>query len=185
MSCRSLCPSFTQQMDSTLVEILAFRGDPFDDPFFDIFKTWNAVMTNHSEWLETNGNQMALICPVNMAGEVRLPNLCPVYIFLQVLLYTWSLFFQCLVQFYQLLFIANSYNRFTRFQQLVVDHAYFLDPTKYTASPLEHEYCVLALMDLLHLTVPMLFVIWRWLSNTFFENQSTKAKLPAYVVSLF
>ena len=32
------CPSFTQQMDSTPVNNLAFRGDPFIDPFFDIFK---------------------------------------------------------------------------------------------------------------------------------------------------
>ena len=44
-------------------------------------------MTNHSEWLETDDNQMAL-CPGNMAGEVRLLNSCPVYgihIFLRVL----------------------------------------------------------------------------------------------------
>ena len=46
-------------------------------------KIWNAMMTNDSEWLETNDNQMAL-CPVNM--ELRIPNSYPVYIFLRVLL---------------------------------------------------------------------------------------------------
>ena len=43
-------------------------------------------MTNHSEWLETNDNKIAL-CTVNIASEVRLPNSCPVYIFLWVLLH--------------------------------------------------------------------------------------------------
>ena len=33
-------------------------------------------MTNHSEWLGTNDNQMAL-CPGNMVCEARLPNSCP------------------------------------------------------------------------------------------------------------
>ena len=37
------------------------------------------MMTNHSEWFQTNNNHKAL-CPVNIAGEVRLPNSCPVYI---------------------------------------------------------------------------------------------------------
>ena len=76
-----------------------------------------------------------------MADEVRLPNLCPVYIFLRVWLhvdehyhgaklichyvwYTLAAFFQCLVQFNQLLFIANSCDRYIRFQQLVVYHTF-------------------------------------------------------------
>ena len=71
-----------------------------------------------------------MLYPVNMVGAIRLPNSCPMYIFLRVLLYvdehchesklvchgvwrTLAAFFQCLVQFHQLLFIANSCNRFT------------------------------------------------------------------------
>ena len=38
------------------------------------------MMTNNSEWLGTNDNQMAL-CPVNMADGIRFPNSCHVYIF--------------------------------------------------------------------------------------------------------
>ena len=55
MSCRSYdrCPSFTHEMDSSI--------------HFSIF-------SNHSEWFETNDNQMAL-CAVDMLSEVRLPNL--------------------------------------------------------------------------------------------------------------
>ena len=100
-------------------------------------------MTNHSECLETNDNQMAL-CPVNMAGSIRLPHSCSVYIFLRILLHedvhchgaklvchdvwrTPAAFFQCLVQFHQL-FIANSCVRFTRFKQLLVYHILFLIP---------------------------------------------------------
>ena len=126
-------------------------------------------MTNYSEWLETNDNQMAL-CPVNIGRKVRLSNSCPVYIFFWVLLHldehfhgaklinhddwrTLAAFFQCLVHCHQLLFIANSCDRFTRFQQLVVYHT-FLNPPN---TPFEHEYCVLALMDLVHLVVPLFF----------------------------
>ena len=69
-----------------------------------------------------------------MAGEVRLPNSCPAYFFLRVLLHmdgnchgakivchddwrTVAAFFQCLFHqlFHQLLFIANNCDRFTQF----------------------------------------------------------------------
>ena len=109
-------------------------------PIFHATNGFHATR-NHSDWLETNDNQMKPIklCPVNMAGKVRLPNSCPVYIFLRVLLHvdkhcdaaklvcqvvwrTLAAFFQCLVQVYQSSFVANSCDRFTRFQQLVVYH---------------------------------------------------------------
>ena len=43
-------------------------------------------MTNDSEWLETSDNQIVL-CLVNMAGEVKLPKSCSVYIFVRFLLH--------------------------------------------------------------------------------------------------
>ena len=77
------------------------------------------------------------------AGKVRLTNSCSVYIFLRVLLDVdvqfrkaklvfydirriLAAFFQCLIQFHQSLFIANSCDRFTRFQQLVVYHTFLI-----------------------------------------------------------
>ena len=47
------------------------------------------MMTNHCKCLETNDKQMEL-CPVNVAGEVRLPNPCPVYIFFYGFCYMWT-----------------------------------------------------------------------------------------------
>ena len=48
-----LCPSFTQQINSTPVEIFAFLGDPFIDTFFDIFKRlemlWWQIILNGSK----------------------------------------------------------------------------------------------------------------------------------------
>ena len=43
-------------------------------------------MTNRFGWIETNDNRAAL-CPVNIAGKIRLPNSCFVCIFLWVLLH--------------------------------------------------------------------------------------------------
>ena len=86
------------------------------------------------------------LCPVNMAGEVRFSNSCRVYIFLRVLLHVdkhchgarlffyelcrilADFFFQCFVQFHQLLFLANSCYCFTRFQQFLVYHIFLIPP---------------------------------------------------------
>ena len=114
-------------------------------------KTWNAVMTNHCEWLEKNDNQMAL-CSVNMAGEVRLPNSCRVYIF-----YTGFLLHvdeNChgaklichdhLAYFGRFISMLDSVSSFVVYnEQLWSFHPvsethgipYRLDRTKYTASP--------------------------------------------------
>ena len=47
-----------------------------------------------------------------------------------------------------------------------------LDPTKYTKLPFKHEYCVLALMDLVHLVVRMLFLVWDFHNKPIFDRQS-------------
>ena len=126
-------------------------------------KTWNAVMTNYSEWHETNNNQMAL-CPLNMVGELRYPNPCPVYIFLRVPLHVYE---HChganlvchdvrrtLAACFSTLGSVSSIVVYS--EQLWSFHPvsatrgipYLLDPTKYAPSPFEHEYCISALMDL-------------------------------------
>ena len=72
-------------MNSTPVEILAFWT--IHSIHFSISsKDLKCFVTNYSEWLETNDNEMAL-CPMNVAGEVRLPNSCSVYIFSRVLVH--------------------------------------------------------------------------------------------------
>ena len=52
-----LCLSFTWQMDSTPIEILAFRGDPFIDPFFDICKRlemmwWKIILQSWKQMID-------------------------------------------------------------------------------------------------------------------------------------
>ena len=95
-------------MDATPVEILALWSDLFVDPSFDIFET-----------LEMLGLEIILNGSKQMIIRWR-------YVRCVTFGVLWPLFFQCLVEFHQLLFIANNCDRFTRFQQLVVYHTFFI-----------------------------------------------------------
>ena len=131
-------------------------------------------------------------CPANMAGEERFPNSCRVYIFLtgsatcgralswtKISLSTFGLplplFFQFLIQFHQLLFIASRCDRLTRLQQFVVYHTFLIPPNAYHHL-VSMIYCASALMDLIHLAVPMSFVVWRWLSAALFSKLKQQSK---------
>ena len=82
-----LCLSFTQKMDSTPIEILAFWGNPFIDLFFDIFKRLKMLCLQ----IILNGSKQMMIrwCYVQWILRVRLSNSCPVYIFYGFC-YTWT-----------------------------------------------------------------------------------------------
>ena len=130
---------------------------------------------------------------LNMAGEVRLPNSCPVYtIFVtgsatcgrpfswSKISFSWRLAYSS--RFFWMLDAVSSIDVYSK--QLWSVHPvsasrgipYLIDPSKYTASPFEHEYCILALTDLVHLAVFMLFVVCPWLSAALFFKLKQKIK---------
>ena len=116
-------------------------------------------MTNHSEWLETNNNQMTLY-PVNMAGEVKTYQFIScirvllhvdenchgaklvchdVWRTLAVFFKAWFSFINCCSQRTAVIVSPGFSNSWYNF-----------DSTKYTALFFEHEYCVLALINLVY-----------------------------------
>ena len=147
-------------------------------------------MTNHSEWLDTNDNQIAL-CPVNMAGKVRLPNSCSAYIFFTNFTtcgraLTWSR----ITLSWRLAYSGHFFSMLRSVSSMVIyskqlwsfhpvsatpGKPYFLDPIKYIASLFEHEYFVLAMMDLVHPAVPMRWVlgcVWDFHNKPIFHRHS-------------
>ena len=132
-----LCPSFTQQMHSTSVDIIALWGDLLIALFFDIFKGFRLLWWK----IILNGSKQTIIRSGEYGGWGKISRFISYIYFLRFLLYvdeycherklvchkvwrTLAAFFQCLIYCHEFFFIANSCDRFTRFQQLVVYHTF-------------------------------------------------------------